>query len=377
MIHNLRRTIPRMAPLVVAAAAVLALPACGSDNSSKSATASAAASGAGKKSVSVAMQPVVTGIKFAQDMTVGMKAAAADDGAIKLTVQGPPMLDAVAAQKVVTDLLSQNPNGIGISPFPAELWHRTMQTVKERVPNALAFNIRPSGAPADVPSTPIKTFIGMNDVQIAKAVAAKTIELAKLGPDTKGYALVAQCTPGKTGSLADRTTGFKAVIAQKLPNVQVRVFYPGPDPQGNTKAWRAELQANPNPVLTLGACDQDTTSVYLLKKSSGAKFPSGAMETPPEAIKGVEDGSILVTGSSHWYTIGYVATTILGRGARGDKLPEGWIDPGFTLVTKDNVAEIAKRDSSVAETKKWYTPQVKQILADVKGHTQPMANAFQ
>src|SRR4051812_35779628 len=140
---HLRRTIPRGVLIVLAAVAMSALAACGDDDSTNTSSANASSAStsttktSANKEVSVAMQPVVTGVKFAQDMVVGMKSAAADDGAIALTVQGPPMLDAVAAQKVVTDLLSQNPDGIGISPFPAELWNRTMQTVHDRVPNSL------------------------------------------------------------------------------------------------------------------------------------------------------------------------------------------------------------------------------------------------
>jgi ribose transport system substrate-binding protein len=373
----------RLTVLALIATTVFAVAACGSDN--KSSSDSSASTGGtatpaaekSKKKVKIAMEQVLTGVQFAKDTREGMEAAAKDDGAIDLSVQGPPSIDPVVAQKQATDLLSQNPDGFGVSPFPPEVWQRTLKTIKDRVPNSVAYNIKQAGLPQDAAASPIKTFIGIDDKASARSVAEKTIELGKLGPDTTGYAILGQCVASQTGVLAERTAGFKEVISAKLPKVKIMEFDSKVDPQGNTNAWQAKLQANPNPVLTLGTCDQDGTSIYKLKKSSGAKFVTGAVETPPEVIQGIQEGIIQASSAVNWHLQGYATVRLLAAKARGEmEIPEGFIDVGFTLITKDNVEEIAKRNASLASIKEWYAPKIKALFDDLPAATHPLTDAW-
>lgn len=376
-----RRGIARnVAVLALIATSVVSVAACGDDDSSTSSASSSSGStqkqSATKKRVKIAMEQVLTGVQFAKDTRQGMEAAAAEDGAIDLNVQGPPSIDPVTAQKQATDLLSQNPDGFGVSPFPPEVWGRTLKTIKDRVPNSVAFNIKQAGLAKDAAASPMKTFIGVDDKASAMAVTEKTIEVAGLGPDTTGYAILGQCVASKTGVLAERTAGFKAVIAAKLPKVEMKAFDSKVDPQGNTNAWQAMLRANPKPVLTLGTCDQDGTSIYKLKKASGAKFATGAVETPPEVVAGLQEGIIDAVSSVNWYLQGYTTVRLLAAAARGDDMPEGFIDVGFTMITKDNVAEIAKRNSSLADIKSWNAPKIKVLFDDLPAATHPLTDAW-
>lgn len=373
--HPLRRALRALASVALALCLGLAVAACGDDDDGSDATA--AGGGSEKKQVKIAMEQVLTGVQFAQDTRDGMQAAAKDDGAIDLQVQGPPTIDPALGQKQATDLLSQNPDGFGVSPFPPEIWVRTLSTIKQRVPNSVAFNIKQTGTPEQAASSPIKTFIGVSDYDSASAVAEKTIELGKLGPDTTGYAILGQCVAGETGVLADRTRGFTAVVEEKLPKVEIQNFDSKVDPQGNTNAWQAKLKANPDPVLTLGTCDQDGTSIYKLKKASGARFPTGAVETPPEVVAGIEEGIILASSNVHWWLEGYSTVRLLAEAARGEReMPEGFIDVGFTMITQDNVEEIAERNASKANTDEWYAPKLKELFDNLEAHTHPLEDAW-
>ncbi len=67
---------------------------------------------------------------------------------------------------------------------------------------------------------------------------------------------------------------------------------------------------------------------------------SGAMELPPEVISGLKDGSILVAMGTNWWLQGYTATRMLAEAARGEELPEGWVNTGQQLFTGEDVAAV-------------------------------------
>lgn len=362
--------------LVVTTAVSLA--ACGDDDDSSATPAGAnATTEKEKKKVKIAMEQVLTNIQFAKDTRQGMEGFAEEDGAVDLQIQGPPTIDPVLAQKQATDLLSQRPDGFGVSPFPPEVWQRTLKTIKDRVPNSIAFNIKQAGLPKDAAASPMQTFVGINDKASARSVAESAIEIGELGPETQGYAILAQCVASKTGVLADRTAGFKEVVSAKLPKVKIIEFDSKVEPQANTNAWQAMLQANPKPVLTLGTCDQDGTSIYKLKKASKAKFVTGAVETPPEVVKGIQEDIIQASSAVNWYLQGYTATRLLTEAARGEReIPEGFVDVGYTLITKDNIDEIAERNSSLENIKAWYAPKVEALFADLPASTHPLTDAW-
>ena len=367
-------TRPRLAIAVVACALFATAAGCGDDDdearSSDSGDADASA-----KQVSIAFEQVLTGVPFAVVQAAGAKAAAEEDGHISLKVSGPPTVDPVTAQKQASDLLATSPDGFAVTPFPPELWLRTMKTITDRTDGqVIAVDVKPVGRPNEVAGSSIQTFVGDNDSEQAATVATQVIELGKLGPDTTGSALIGQCVPGNAGPLYERTVGFSQVIKERLPKVSIKVFDSKVDPQGNTATWRQTLQANPNPALAVGTCDQDGSSLAKVLKGSGV--PAGGLEDPPETLAGLKDGTLLVTATINRYLEGYLPIKLLADSVRGVRpLPKGWIDIGYTVVTKDNVDEIIKRNSSAAETSAWYAPKIKAALADA-ANPRPMEDAF-
>lgn len=374
----LRRSTARRLAATATALALAAggLAACGSDDDEGSASAAGAAAGNGAEEVSMGMVLTLTGVKFAQDTRTGAEQAAKEHGPIDLTLNGPPSIDPVLAQKQVTDMLARRPDAMVVSPFPPEVWQRTLSTVSERVDSALTLNAKPVGTPEQVGSARLKTFVGINDTDLARTVMRETIAAAGLGKDTTGTVLLGQCVPGNTGVLFERIQGFRRVLQEQLPQVDVKVFDSKVDPQGNTNAWSDILKANPDPALAIGTCDQDGTSLYKVKKQTGADFPAGAVETPPETIRGLKDGTILASAAVNWYLEGYAAVKLAADKARGAELPEGWVDVGYTVITKDNVAEIERRDSSVEQTAAWYKPKVDEFFGDLQANVKPLADAW-
>jgi ribose transport system substrate-binding protein len=335
------------------------------------------ASGAHRaKHVNIAMELVLTGVQFAQNAALGMKTAAADAGDVSISINGPTSVNPVLAQQQVMSAIAQSPDGIGIDPFTPDLWGHTLETVVKQVNNTLLMNDKPVISPAQLPSAAVKNYVGISDANYARAMARATIKLGHLGPKTTGTVLLGQCVPGSAGVLAERNTAYLQVIHKLLPKTKVINFNSEVIPSKNTSTWRAQLSAHPKAVLALGGCDQDGTSLYLVKKKLHLKTVAGGIDLTPEALKGVADGTLAATLVDDYFVQGYVAASLLIAAARGKPLPVGWVDSGYTLVTKANVATIIKANASDAASVAYWRPVAQAVLKNLKAHTKPLAAAW-
>ena len=336
------------------------------------------ASGAARapKHVNIAMELVLTGVQFAQNAALGMKTAAADAGNVSIAINGPTSVNPVVAQQQVMSALAQSPDGIGIDPFTPDLWGHTLQTVTKQVKNTLLMNDKPVISPSQLPSAAVKSYVGISDANYARAMATAAIKYGHLGPSTTGLVLLGQCVPGSTGVLAERNTAYLQVIHKLLPKTKVLNFNSEVIPSKNTAAWTSQLSAHPKAVLALGGCDQDGSSLYLVKKKLHLKTVAGGIDLTPQALKGVADGTLAATLVDDYFVQGYVAASLVIAGARGTALPQGWVDSGYTLVTKANVGAIIKANSSNAASVAYWKPFAQAVLKNLKAHTKPLAAAW-
>jgi len=379
-----KRTNKGLLVLAALAALLLALglAACGGDDDSSSSAETAPEStetggggggGEEKEQVSVAMVEILTGVSFGQEIAEGMKGFAAEDGAVDLQVQGPPTVEPEVAQKMAADLLATSPDAMGVAPFPPELWTRTMKNITEQVDNYLVFNERPSSLPEDVSAAAIQLFVGTDDKTEAREMLEETIKLAKVPSSFSGEIILGQCVAQEAGVLAQRTEGFDEAIANLIPNAKVEKFTSEVEPQKNTKAWTTELAAHPNAEIATGTCDQDGTSLYKVIQEKGYDLIVGAMELPPEVIAGLKDGTIIAAMGTNWWLQGYTATRMLTEAARGEELPEGWVDTGQQLFTKADIAAVEERASDPAS---FYAGGVEELFANGMPEARPIENAW-
>ena len=336
----------------------------------------ASASGASSKHVSIATELVLTGVQFAQNASLGMKTAAADAGNTSITISGPTSINPVLAQQQVTSAVSQSPDGIGIDPFTPDLWGHTLSTVTGEVKNVLVMNDKPVISPSQLGSAAVKTYVGISDADYARALARATIKNGGLTPSTKGIVLLGQCVPGSTGVLAERNTAFLGVIHQMLPKTTIIQFNSQVVPAMNTSAWTSELGAHPKAVLALGGCDQDGASLYLVKRKLGLHFVAGGIDLTPQSLEGVANGTLVDTLNDDYFVQGYVVAWLLAEAARGKALPHGWVNTGYTLITKQNVAAITRANASDAATVAYWRPKAEAIVKNLAAHTQPLAAAW-
>ncbi len=378
-----KRTSKGLLALAALAALLLALglAACGGGGDSSSSGSSEATSsetggeeGGEKEQVSVAMEEILTGVAFGQEIKEGAEAFAAEDGAVDLEINGPPSTEPEVAQKQATDMLAKNPDAFGFAPFPPELWTRTAQNIWDQVqPNVLTFNERPSSEVQDVSSSPVQTFVGTNDHGEAQLMLEETIKLAKLPKSSTGEVILGQCVAQEAGVLAQRTEGFEEALANLLPNAQVRKFTSEVEPQANTEAWTTMLAAHSSPILATGTCDQDGTSLATLKKTKGYEMVVGAMELPPATIQGLKEGTITASMGTNWWLQGYTAARMLTEAARGEELPEGFVSTGYKLFTPEDVAEVEER---AKEPAKFYAADVEELFGNGMPSAVPIEEAW-
>jgi ABC-type sugar transport system substrate-binding protein len=346
-------------------------PAEGAEDASAESGASEVDSG---KHVSVAMEEILTGVSFGQEVKEGAEGFAKEDGNVSLEINGPPSTEPEVAQKQASDMLAKQPEAFGFAPFPPELWTRTAATINEQVgPNVLTFNERPASVPEELESSPVKLFVGSNDHGEAKLMLEETIKLAKLPTSTTGEVILGQCVAQEAGVLAQRTEGFEEALAALLPKASVRKFTSEVEPQANTEAWTTELAAHPTPVLATGTCDQDGTSLATLKKTKGYEMVVGAMELPPATQEGLKEGTITAAMGTNWWLMGYTSARMLAEAARGAELPEGFVNTGYKLFTPEDVAAVEERSK---DPSKFYREDIEELFANGLPETVPMEEAF-
>jgi len=387
-----KRTSKGLSALAVLAALLLALglAACGGGDDSSSSTEAAATEaepaeesgdeevaneeGGEKEQVSVAMELILTGQAFGQEIEEGIEAFAAEDGAVDVSANGPPQVDPETALKQATDLLAQNPDAMGFAPFPPELWTRTAKTIDEQVsPNVLVFNERPASEESQVSAATVQTFVGAADRTLAREATEQGIKGAGLGPDTTGEVIIGQCVPQEAGVLAMRTEGVKEVLAEMLPKTKPVVFSSGASPQESLEAWSSELSAKQNPAFVIGVCTEDGGSLNKIMSEKGYDFPATAMDVAPGTITGIKNGNLVGTSTVNWWLEGYTATRMLTEAARGAEIPEGWINTGFLNITKDNLSELEERSN---EPEKFFAAEIEKLFANGMPEAVPIEDAF-
>jgi ribose transport system substrate-binding protein len=326
------------------------------------------------KQVHIAMEEILTGVSFGQEIKEGAEAFAKEDGAVDLEINGPPSTEPEVAQKQATDMLAKNPEAFGFAPFPPELWTRTASNIVEQVgENVLTFNERPTSEVDDVSSSPVQIFVGTNDHGEAKMMLEETIKLAKLPASSTGEVILGQCVAQEAGVLAQRTEGFEEALENLLPKASVRKFTSEVEPQANTEAWTTMLAAHPDPILATGTCDQDGTSLATLKKTKGYKMVVGAMELPPATQEGLKEGTITASMGTNWWLQGYTAARMLAEAARGAELPEGFVSTGYKLFTPEDVAEVEERSKDPAS---FYKADVEELFGNGMPSAVPIEEAW-
>jgi ABC-type sugar transport system substrate-binding protein len=317
---------------LAAAGVVLAMLAagCGSDSDSSSAAAGGA-SGEANKQVTIGIVETESFSPYYATAKLGAESAGAEAGNAKIVVQGPVNPTAAAASNVAQNLAtSLNPDGMGVNPCILAGWTQMLNQLSRTVPegNVITWGCKPADSAEAAGSSPIKTFVGANDAESGYVAAKTAITEAKLGPETTGTALLGLCLQG-VPILAARRAGEVKAVKELLPKVKPIEFVSKVDNAGALTAWTSALTKYPDLVYAGGACDQDAAALSTLKARGTAKdVVISAIDPTAKMLAQIKSGEMAGAVASQPWVIANVATHLLIARARGEEMPEGWVDTG-------------------------------------------------
>lgn len=309
--------------------------------------------------VDLAIELVASGLPFSQELQAGAEQAA-EELNVNLDVTAPPSIDPPSAIAQVENALNSGVDGIAIADEPATLWTRTLTDAHERTNgNLITFNTIP------VAGTPVATYIGVDAEGYGVILAEETVEAAGLDESTTGEVVVGQCFLGSE-PLTLTTNALHDTLQELLPNATVLpIFESKPIPTDNFAAWEQMIGAHPDTVLTIGTCDQDANSMIKARETSGLDYKIGVVQSSPQVLTGLKDGSVAVVVTQPYFAIGYSIVRMLAESARsGEVPPEGWINTDVITITAENVADLEERDSGPEGQAAFYQPIIEEFWAD-------------
>jgi ABC-type sugar transport system substrate-binding protein len=360
----------------IVACALLAA-ACGSNSKSASHSAPGSGKRAAVKHVSIGVVETFTSIPFFQNAALGAKAAGTEDGHATVQVVGPAQPTGTAEATMAQNLeQSLQPDGFAPNPCVLPAWTSTLASLVRQVPhgNVVAWDCSPISSPNQ--TSPVKTFVGSTAVNEGYQAGETAIKAGQLSPSTTGTALIANCDKG-VPLVDDGQIGLVAAVKKLLPKVTVVQFASAADQTGDTAAWTSEFGNTSNVVFAAGPCDDDATTLALLKQRHvGGNFVAADSDaSSPAEIRDIQEGLLTGGVSAAPWVEGNVTVHMLINAARGAKLPVGWIDTGVYPITKSNAAKWLAGTSSPAAQAAFFTPYAQQILNHLDSLVQPMSKA--
>jgi ribose transport system substrate-binding protein len=335
-----------------AATGLLALAACGSGGSS-------ASSGGGCESatskLNLAFVYAATDQNPFQEMALGAKAAADEDGNVKLNEVAPTSVDGPKAVALFQAASKTATDGIAYETVTPDLFVRPLNEATSDGLPVIAVDAAPPAG------TSVKTYIGNSNTALGELLGEAFV---KQSPPANGEVVLGNDIPSLP-LLVQRIDGLASVIKSKLPGMKISgPFDSKSTPTENYNAWKGLTQAHPDAAAFIGVGGQDGVSLPLIKKQTGKTFMAGSADLPPEAVAAVKSGSVFALSSPEHWMKGYIAMHLLIQSKRTcTPIPQGWWNSGNLLVDKSNVDSILARQVSPESRTAYFKAEIAKQLA--------------
>lgn len=280
---------------------------------------------------------LVTQVPFWADHRAGLEAAATDLG-VKTTFAGPLDFDTAGQARQLDELIARRPAGILIFPGDAA-------ALKEGIDRAVEAGIPVACLTGDVPDSKRSVFLGIANREAGRFGG----ELLAEAIGGKGKVLLGTFP---APSVMERVEGYKAVFAEKYPEIEVvDVVNDKADPAYAPTAYAQALQAHPD-VVGIGGTDGDSgkgAALAVVEQGKVGQVKIVAMDRNTDMLPYIADGTIygaiaqkswlesyLAVHLLHWQRQSKIRIVADPATAGINPLPE-IISTGIMKVTKDNV----------------------------------------
>jgi ribose transport system substrate-binding protein len=281
---------------------------------------------------------VVTQVPFWADHRAGLEAAAADLG-VKTTFTGPLDFDTAGQARQLDEIIARKPAGLLIFPGDAA-------ALAPGIDRAIEAGIPVACIIGDVPGSKRSVFLGISNFDAGR-IGGEMLAEAIGG---KGKVLLGTFPAPST---LERVEGYKAVFAEKFPEIEVvDVVNDKADPSYAPTAYAQALLAHPD-VVGIGGTDGDSgkgAALAVIEQGKVGAVKIVAMDRNPDMLPYIVDGTIFGAVAQKSWLESYLAVHLLdwlgqskikivpdSAAAGINPLPDS-VSTGVMRVTKDNVA---------------------------------------
>jgi ABC-type sugar transport system substrate-binding protein len=303
---------------------------------------------------------------FTQVIKQGAEDAARAEG-VSVDVVGPAGFSSADAIAMFEGMTQKHVNGLVAIPMPGEVWITPIRQAAEAGIPVLTANVSSPGSKAI-------TWFGQDEFGSGVILAKELLKFLAAQHKSEGKIVVGICAPG-VGVLVDRYNGFKSGMAGTKYEIS-EPFDVNTENTANYGAWENLAGANPNMVAMIGLCSMDLPNMARLKVRTKGQWLIGGYDLGRETLDAVKAGTVQVVVGQHPYLQGYLPVLALARHLKDKQpLPNGWVNVGTEVVTRENVDGIYGRESDAKKQTEWYADYVAKNFKDLNALARPMPKA--
>ena len=301
---------------------------------------------------------------FTQIIKQGAEDAARAEGVI-VDVVGPASFSTTTEAIAMFEGMTQKQvSGLVVVPMPGEVWVTPIRQATEAGIPVLTANVTSPGSTATA-------WFGQDEYASGMILATELRKFLAAQNKHEGRIIVGICAPG-VGVLVERYEGFKKGMSGTKYQIS-DPFDVNTENTANYGAWENLAGANPGVVAMVGLCSMDMPNLAKLKERAKGQWLIGGYDLGRETLDAVKAGTVQVVVGQHPYLQGYLPVVALARQLRNQQpLPQGWIDVGTEVVTRDKVDAIYGRETDAAKQIQWYAEYVGKHFADLNAVAKPL-----
>jgi simple sugar transport system substrate-binding protein len=302
--------------------------------------------------------------QFTETIAQGAKDAGLAGG-VSVEVVGPAGFSTTSdAIALFEGLALKKVDGLVVIPMPGEVWVTPIRQAVEKGIPVLTANVTSEGSKA-------RTWFGQDEFGSGVILANELQKLLNQQNKTEGTIVVGMCAPG-VSVLVERYEGFKKGMAGSRFQI-TQPFDVNTEDSANYSAWENLVGANPKMVAIVGLCSMDLPNLAKLKKRTSGDWLVAGYDLSRETLDAVKTGTVQIALGQHPYLQGNLPILALTRHLRDKQpLPEGWIDVGTEVITKQNVESIYQREIDSKQQTQWYAEYIGRNFTNLQAIAKPL-----
>lgn len=285
-------------------------------------------SGGGDDPYEIAFIQGTNADEFYISMKCGVEAAAEKAGA-KASTTGPQQFDVTLQKPIVDSVIASNPDAILIAPNDVTALSAPLSAAAANGTKIVLVDTT-----VEDPSFAVSEISSDNEGGGAAAFDA----IKKLHPEG-GKVLVVNTAPGVSTTDA-RVKGFEEAVEGDSDFEYVGVQYGKNDPTQSAQVTTAALQKDPDivGVFAINLLTSEGVATGVRQAGRDGEVSIVGFDAGPDQIKALEDGTVQALIAQQPNKIGELGVEQAIAALEG-KSTEKKIGTGFTILTKDNLAD--------------------------------------